>query len=84
MAKDVTAWNVGSKIAQEEIEAEQQQAARDGREPSYTSSTLNGMVRGLGEVLMINTIARSGNSVTQEEVILQGQQDVIRAGRRVR
>ncbi len=76
---DVTAWNLGSTIAQEEIEAEDRRAALEGREPDYSMSTFNGAIRGIGEVLMINTIARAANSVTEEEVMLVGQQQVIRA-----
>lgn len=78
-AGDLTGLNPGSRIAQEEILREERQAAREGREPDYRRSTLNGMARGLGEVLLINTIARSANSVTPEEVAWQGQQQVLQA-----
>jgi hypothetical protein len=76
---DLTGLNSGSRIAQEEILNEVRQAAREGREPDFRRSTLHGMVRGLGEVLLINTIARSANSVTEEEVNYQGQQQVLRS-----
>jgi hypothetical protein len=78
-AGDLTGLNLGTRIGHEEIQNEERQAAREGREPNYTRSMLNGSVRGLGEVLMINTIARSANSVTPEEVNWQGQEQVLRA-----
>lgn len=77
--QELSGWTLGSQIAQEEIIDEEARAEAEGREPSYFNSTLNGAVRGLGEVLMINTIANAANSLTEEEVIQRGQEQVLRA-----
>lgn len=75
----LTGWSIGTPIAQEEIDAEIRRAEQEGREPSFLASSLNGLARGLGEVLMVNSIARAANSVTEEEVIFVGQQQFVRA-----
>jgi beta-lactam-binding protein with PASTA domain len=77
--QELTGWTLGSKIADEEIADEEARAAREGRDPNYLASWANATLRGLGEVLMINSIARSANSVTEEEVIQVGQDQVFRA-----
>lgn len=77
--QELTGWTLGSKIADEEIADEEARAAQEGRDPNYLASWANATLRGLGEVLMINSIARSANSVTEEEVIQAGQDQVIRA-----
>lgn len=77
--KELTGWSLGSQIAEEEIAAEEARATAEGREPSYFTSALNGAVRGLGDILMINAIANAANSLTEEEVIQIGQQQVFRA-----
>ena len=77
--KELTGWTLGSKIADEEIADEEARAAREGRDPNYLASWANATLRGLGEVLMINSIARSANSVTEEEVTQTGQAQVFRA-----
>jgi beta-lactam-binding protein with PASTA domain len=79
LAGDLTFWNIGSRIAEEEIADEEARAAAEGREPNYWISSRDGAVRGLGEVLMVNSIARSAYSVTEEEVIQIGQDQVFRA-----
>ena len=80
---------LGTQIAQEEIKKEEKQAAKEGREPSYTRSTIKAIARKVGELLMIDTIVQAGktlgqapNSVTAEEVVGQGQEQVVRAWRR--
>jgi PASTA domain-containing protein len=77
--KELTGWTLGSQIAEEEIADEEARAEREGRDPNYLASWANATLRGLGEVLMINTIARSANSVTEEEVTQFGQDQVFRA-----
>lgn len=77
--QELTGWTLGSKIAEEEIADEEARAAQEGRDPNYLASWANATLRGLGEVLMINSIARSANSVTEEEVIQVGQDQVFRA-----
>lgn len=77
--QELTGWTLGSQIADEEIADEEARAAREGRDPNYLASWSNATLRGLGEVLMINSIARSANSVTEEEVIQVGQDQVFRA-----
>ena len=80
--KELSGWSLGTKIAEEEIENEVLRANREGREPDLgrlSSARLTAMTRGLGEVLMINSIAQSINSVTEEEVIWKGQEQVERA-----
>jgi len=79
VGKDVTMVSLGSQIADEEIADEEARAAREGRDPNYLASWANATLRGLGEVLMINSIARSYNSVTEEEVAKVGQDQVFRA-----
>ena len=78
IGQDLTFWNIGSQIAQEEMADEEARAAAEGRDPSYASSSWNGALRGLGEVLMINSIARSANSLTEEEVIQMGEEEIFR------
>lgn len=77
--QELSGWTLGSQIAREEMADEEARAEAEGREPSYLMSTLNGAVRGLGDVLMINTIANAANSLTEEEVIQRGQDQVLRA-----
>ncbi len=77
--KELSGWTLGTQVAEEEITDEEARAAQEGREPNYLASWANATLRGLGEVLMINSIARSANSVTEEEVTQVGQDQVFRA-----
>ncbi|WP_395742320.1 PASTA domain-containing protein [Prosthecobacter sp.] len=77
--KELSGWTLGSQIAEEEMADEEARAAQEGRDPNYLASWANATLRGLGEVLMINSIARSANSVTEEEVMQVGQDEVFRA-----
>ncbi len=78
IGQDLTFWNVGSQIAEEEMADEEARAAAEGRDPSYTRSSWDGAMRGLGEVLMINSIARSANILTEEEVMQMGEEEIFR------
>jgi tetratricopeptide (TPR) repeat protein len=57
--KELSCWNLGTQIANEEIRAEEARARAAGEEPDYWRSWGNGTLRGLGEVFMINGICRA-------------------------
>jgi len=57
--KELSCWNLGTHIANEEIAAEEARAHAAGEDPDYWRSWGNGTLRGLGEVLMINGICRA-------------------------
>lgn len=78
IGKDLTFWNLGTQIAEEEIADEEARAAAEGREPDYNRSQWDASMRGLGEVLMINSIARSAYSLTEEEVIQFEEEKIFR------
>lgn len=78
IGQELTFWNLGTQIAEEEIADEEARAAAEGREPNYNRSQWDASMRGLGDVLMINSIARSANSLTEEEVIQFGEEQIFR------
>jgi hypothetical protein len=57
--KELSCWNLGTKIAEEEMAAEEARARAAGEDPDYWRSWGNATLRGLGEVSMINGICRS-------------------------
>lgn len=78
IGKDITFWNIGTQIAEEEMADEEARAASEGRDPDYGASSWNGAMRGLGEVFMLNSIARSRYSLTEEEVIQMADEQIFR------
>jgi beta-lactam-binding protein with PASTA domain len=78
IGQELTFWNLGTQIAEEEMADEEARAAAEGREPDYTRSQWDASIRGLGEVFMINSIARSANSLTEEEVIQFEEEKIFR------
>ncbi len=57
--KELSCWNLGTQIADEEMRAEEARARAAGEDPDYWRSWGNGTLRGLGEVFMINGICRA-------------------------
>jgi beta-lactam-binding protein with PASTA domain len=78
IGRELSFWDLGTQIAEEEIADEEARAAAEGREPNYMTSWADATLYGLGEVLMINSIARSANSLTEEEVIQFGEEKIFR------
>lgn len=78
IGQELTFWNLGTQIAEEELADEEARAAAEGREPNYMTSWADGTLRGLGDVLMINSIARSKYSLTEEEVIQYQEEQIFR------
>lgn len=78
IGREMTFWDLGTQIAEEEMADEEARAAAEGREPDYNRSQWDASMRGLGEVLMINSIARSAYSLTEEEVIQFEEEKIFR------
>jgi len=57
IGRDMTQFDAGTEIANEEIQREERQAAAEHRDPSYTMSALNGAARGIGSVIQVARIA---------------------------
>lgn len=57
MAKETAGIDTASQLAEEEIRHEEEQARLQGREPSYTRSSLNGVARTIGSAVGLSKIA---------------------------
>ncbi|MEK7389769.1 MAG: hypothetical protein AAB036_08720 [Elusimicrobiota bacterium] len=57
LGKDLAGIDGNTLIAEEEIRREEDAAHREGRQPSYARSTINGLARGIGGLIGIARIA---------------------------